>query len=176
VSLRDLYAQYSDTVQFLVIYIREAHPTDGWDIGSDVRTQDPCTIEERRAVAGECESALQHGIHTYVDEMHDPVMTAYAAWPERLYLVDEAGQIAYAGGLGPFGFDPAALQQAIETMLARRVPTPSALPKPRIYPRYPPSKKQRPNFFCIVRKHSLPIVMACRCPTLKSTLLTTGFG
>lgn len=118
-SLRDLYAQYSDKVQFLVIYIREAHPTDGWDIGSEVRTHDPRTMEERRAVAGECESALQHGIHTYVDEMDDPVMTAYAAWPERLYLVDMDGRVAYAGGLGPWGFKPDELQQAMDEVLSQ---------------------------------------------------------
>ena len=118
-SLRDLYAQYNEQIHFLVIYIREAHPTDGWDVGSAVRTHDPRTLDERRALAGQCEIALQHGIHTYVDELHDPVMTAYAAWPERLYLIDEAGKIAYAGGPGPWGFDPAALQQAIDTLLGQ---------------------------------------------------------
>jgi hypothetical protein len=30
VSLRDLYEQYSERVQFLVVYIHEAHPIDGW--------------------------------------------------------------------------------------------------------------------------------------------------
>ena len=47
-SLRSLYAAYNDRVQFLVIYIREAHPVDGWDIGSENRITDPQTIEERR--------------------------------------------------------------------------------------------------------------------------------
>jgi hypothetical protein len=117
VSLADLYARYSDSVQFLMIYIREAHPTDGWDVGSQYRTHDPVTIDERRRAANDCETALQHGIRTYVDEMHDPVMTAYAAWPERLYLVDTKGHIAYAGGLGPWGFKPAELKRAIEAML-----------------------------------------------------------
>ena len=62
VSLRDLYAQYNDHVQFLVIYIREAHPVDGWDVGSANRIYDPQTIEERRKVAGMCEVSLQYGI------------------------------------------------------------------------------------------------------------------
>ncbi|MBK5106702.1 MAG: hypothetical protein JJE12_01165 [Anaerolineales bacterium] len=48
---------------------------------------DPTTIEERRAVAGQCEESLQYGIRTYVDEMDDPVSKAYAAKPTRLYLV-----------------------------------------------------------------------------------------
>jgi hypothetical protein len=117
VSLRDLYAQYGDQVQFLVIYIREAHPLDGWDIGSENRIRDPQTIEERRQVAGQCEAALQYGIRTYVDEMDDQVMTAYAAWPERLYLIDMNGRVAYAGGRGPWGFRPAELKEAIDRLI-----------------------------------------------------------
>ena len=123
-SLRDLYAEYSDQVEFLLIYIREAHAMNGWDIGSEVRANDPKTMEERRALAGECELAMQYGITTYVDEMDDPVMTAYAAWPERLYLVNTDGTVAYAGGLGPSGFKPAELNEAIERGLCRQVTRP----------------------------------------------------
>ena len=53
-------------------------------------------------------------IRTYVDDIDDAVMTAYAAWPERLYLVDVTGHIAYASGLGPWGFIPAELKEAID--------------------------------------------------------------
>ena len=117
VSLRDLYEQYGDRVQFLVIYIREAHPVDGWDMGRGPRLRDPQSIEERRAVAGQCEAAMQYGIRTYVDEMDDGVMEAYAAWPERLYLIGADGHVAYAGGRGPFGFEPAELKEAIDELL-----------------------------------------------------------
>jgi len=79
---------------------------------------DPKTIEERRAVAGQCEMALQYGIPTYVDEMDDAVNEAYAAWPTRLYLIGMDGRVVYAGGLGPFGFKPAELGAAIEEYLA----------------------------------------------------------
>ncbi len=114
-SLRDLYERYSDEVQFLIIYIREAHPQDGWAMPTDYTPDidDPTTIEDRRTVAGECADAMAHGIKTYVDEMHDPVMTAYVAQPERLFLVGVDGRIAYQGGKGPFDFHPAELEQAI---------------------------------------------------------------
>ncbi len=116
-----------------MIYIREAHPVDGWWLGkgpiglalklsrSKAATDvyDPQTIEERRAVAGRCEAALQYGIRTYVDDMDDAVNEAYAAHPTRLYLVGLDGRIVYAGGLGPFGFKPAELGAAIEQYLAR---------------------------------------------------------
>ena len=131
-SLHDLYAQYHERVQFLMVYIREAHPVDGWWLGaglpglmlklsrsrSATGVYDPKSIEERRALAGQCERALQHGIRTYVDEMDDAVNKAYAAHPTRLYLVGMDGRVVYAGGLGPFGFKPAELGAAIEEALA----------------------------------------------------------
>jgi hypothetical protein len=117
VSLRDLYDRYSERVQFLMVYIAEAHPTDGWYMGShDIRTHR--TLDERREVAGQCELALQYGIPTLVDEMDDAVMTRWAAHPDRLYLVGKDGRIAYAGGRGPWGFKPAELKAAIDTALS----------------------------------------------------------
>jgi hypothetical protein len=131
VSLHDLYQQYHDRVQFIVIYIREAHPVDGWWLGGGVfglvmkvqrskaatDVYDPKTMEERRQVAARCESALQYGIPTLVDEIDDPVNRAYAAIPTRLYLVGTDGRVVYAGGLGPFGFKPQELKVAIERLL-----------------------------------------------------------
>jgi hypothetical protein len=99
-----------------VIYIREAHPDDGWS-GKPVGIDDPKTIEERRGVAERCEVAMQYGIPTYVDEMADGVMTAYAAWPERLYLIGEDGIVAYVGERGPWGFKPPDLKVAIDSLL-----------------------------------------------------------
>jgi len=60
---------------------------------------------------------MKSGIRTYVDEKHDPVTIAYAAWPERLYLVDKIGKIAYVGGEDPFGFKPSGLKEAIAKLL-----------------------------------------------------------
>jgi len=133
VSLHDLYQTYNKQVQFIKVYIREAHPVDGWWFGKGFMNTllrlskskvswniyDPKTIEERRAAAGDCEESLQYGIKTYVDEMDDRVNKAYAAWPTRLYLINKEGIVVYAGGLGPFGFKPAALKQAIRSYLGK---------------------------------------------------------
>ena len=115
-SLRDIYARYSDDIQILMIYIREAHPADGFSPSSHGITQHR-TIKERREVAGMCELTLQYGIPTLVDEMDDEVMKAYAALPDRLYLVGKDGRIAYASGRGPFGFKPTELSEAIDREL-----------------------------------------------------------
>jgi hypothetical protein len=118
VSLRNLYEQYNDTVQFLMIYIREAHPTDGWYVGKHA-IRNHRSLEERREVAAKCETALRYGIPTLVDEMDEAVMTAYAAYPDRLYLVDVDGRVAYAGARGPWGFRPVMFKKAIDALLAR---------------------------------------------------------
>lgn len=78
---------------------------------------DPQTIEERRQVAGACETSLSYGVRTYVDEMDDAVNEAYAGWPTRLYLIDIDGVIIYAAGLGPYDFHPQKLGKAIANYL-----------------------------------------------------------
>ena len=115
-----------------MVYLREAHPVDGWWLGAGLAGKvirkftgaatdiyDPKTMEERRAVAQNCDTALQYGIRTYVDTMDDAVNKAYAAWPTRLYLVGKDGKVAYGGGLGPWDFRPAVLGKAIETYLSK---------------------------------------------------------
>ena len=90
---------------FLPIYIREAHPTDGWWLGGGVMgavatrvmpqaaydVAQPTTLDERRGVARSCEASLKYGVRTWVDGMDDAVNEAYAAWPTRLYLLDPTG-------------------------------------------------------------------------------------
>jgi len=127
VSLDKIYQEFNQEVKFIKIYIREAHPVDGWWFGKGFMNTllklsrskvswsvyDPKTIQERRETAADCQNSLQYGVKTYVDEMDDEVNKTYAAWPTRLYLVDKSGEVVYAGGLGPFGFKPAALRAAI---------------------------------------------------------------
>jgi len=131
VSLNAIYQEYHDQFQFIKIYIREAHPVDGWWFGKgfvkypmrifspkvSLNIYDPTTIEERRAAAGSCAESLKYGVKTYVDEMDDKVNKDYAGWPTRLYLIDKKGIVVYAGGLGPFGFKPGELKQAIRKFL-----------------------------------------------------------
>ena len=131
-SLSKLYKEYSNQVQFLMIYIREAHPKDGWWFGEgpiatriakrtspdvSLDTYEPKTFKERQGVAATCQTALKYGIPTYVDGIDDAVNKAYAAWPTRLYLVGLDGRVVYAGGLGPRGFSPEELKNTIDTYL-----------------------------------------------------------
>ena len=101
-----------------MIYIREAHPIDGsWPGTKEV--EDPISDEERQQVASDFVKELGLTMPVLLDRIDDKVNRAYAGWPDRLYLVNKAGKIAYAGGPGPSGFKPDELRQAIQQELGQ---------------------------------------------------------
>ena len=66
----------------------------------------PKTLEQRVAIASDFVERFDYQLPMVVDPMENPAEEAYAGWPERLYVIDEAGLVAYKGKKGPFGFDP----------------------------------------------------------------------
>jgi hypothetical protein len=72
-------------------------------------------------VAARCSAALEISMPLLVDGIDGEVDEAYAAFPDRLYVIDSRGRVAYKGGRGPFGFDPRELETAlILTLLEER--------------------------------------------------------
>ena len=57
-ELEDLYERHGAEVAFFIVYIREAHPEDGWVLMDNRRAgialADPATAEERAEVAATC--------------------------------------------------------------------------------------------------------------------------
>jgi myo-inositol-hexaphosphate 3-phosphohydrolase len=109
-------------VHFLAVYIREAHPEDGWIIAENRRSglsvRDPATDEERRDVASTCAVNLKLDMPMVFDHVDNAVASAYGGWPDRLYLIRSDGRIAFQGGEGPFGLKPDELERALERELA----------------------------------------------------------
>jgi hypothetical protein len=117
-----LAERHGARVHFLVVYVREAHPEDGWILPENRRSRlsvrEPRTPEERRLVASTCATNLHMRIPMVVDGTDNAVASTYGGWPDRLYLIRRDGRIAYQGGEGPFGFKPEFLEHAIERELA----------------------------------------------------------
>lgn len=122
-SLHELWQRYGDRVAFAVVYIREAHPEDGWvatpNREEGIRIDDPASDDERRAAAATCALRLRIRMPVLIDPIDDRLARAYGALPDRLYLVGRGGTIAFQGEPGPFGFRPADLEAAIEAELSR---------------------------------------------------------
>jgi len=76
-----------------------------------ILVKQPKTETERKAVAQTCGAKLKLDIPMLIDGLDNAVGEAYAGWPDRLYVVDEKGLIAYKGGPGPGGFKPEEVDQ-----------------------------------------------------------------
>ena len=116
-ALHELWEAWREKVTFVVVYIREAHPEEGWVVtpnrAEGILVNDPTNTDERVEVAAACAINLEIRIPVLVDEVDDEIAQAYGALPDRLYLIDQNGTVAYQGEPGPWGFDPAGLESAI---------------------------------------------------------------
>ncbi len=118
--------RYAEQVQFLAVYVREAHPTDGWQMQSNDRVgisfRQPTSRDERLGVAEKCCQSLAISMPLLVDDLNDRVGHAYSGMPDRLYIIDRAGRVAYKGGRGPFGFKPGEMEQSLVMTLLDQEP------------------------------------------------------
>lgn len=126
-NIEKLYRRYSDRANFVMVYVREAHPIDGWQMESNdtvgVHLPQPKTYAERVSVAQTCGERLALGLPMLVDTMDDSVGARYSGMPSRLYLIDTDGKVAYKSARGPFGFKPAELEHSLLLMLQQDTKT-----------------------------------------------------
>jgi len=117
-----IYEDYKDHADFLTIYIREAHPLDEWRMKSNEKDRDdvcyvqPKTLQQRVAIANDFSKRFNYPLPFGIDEMTNDANDAFAAWPERLYILDESGRVSYKGGNGPFKYAP----KEVRAWLAQR--------------------------------------------------------
>ena len=128
-----VYKKYKKDIEFMMIYVREAHPTDKWwlaetkfmrllmEWSNPYPTYDlmePETIEERREAALACQAKLLEDMPVFVDNLDNKVDLAYVAWPTRIFFIDEEGKVRYESGLGPYGMKPEDLEIEIAKYLS----------------------------------------------------------
>ena len=105
------------------MYVQEAHPSDGWqmpiNVEENVIYRQHQSYDEREETAAACSLGLDIKLPMLIEEMDDAVDYGYGAAPERLYLIDTDGLVAYHGGAGPHFFNVDEWEQAIEACLAK---------------------------------------------------------
>lgn len=106
--LRKNFAQVAD---FVTIYIAEAHPAErghfrvggeGGNFDIDTHANMADRLRAAETLLNEAGESLA-GCPILVDLMDDRAQTAYAALPERLYVIMD-NRVVYQGGLGPFDY------------------------------------------------------------------------
>ncbi len=104
----------------------EAHALDAWqdeDNQKDkISVASPRTLAERCAVEGTCATKLALRIPAVIDDLQNSTEEAYTAWPDRLYVIDREGRVAFKSRPGPFGFKPADMEAALRRVLSTSPP------------------------------------------------------
>jgi hypothetical protein len=120
-NIEKLYRRYKDRATFVMVYVREAHPTDGWRMDSNdrvgVATAQPQTYDERAEIARTCGRLLSLGFPMLVDTIDDLAGNRYSGMPGRLYVIDRQGKVAFKSGRGPYLFKPAELEHSLILLL-----------------------------------------------------------
>lgn len=120
-EVENVQQRFGDQANFLMVYVREAHPEDGWKMESNTRAKvsvkQPTTFAERVLVCEQFRERLKPTIPVVVDQVPDLVGHLYSGMPARMYVIDVAGKIAYKSGRGPFGFRVGEMEQALAMAL-----------------------------------------------------------
>ena len=118
-----MYKKYKKDADFFVVYIKEAHPVDGWRTrGNDregIKVKDPKTDEAREEVASECAKSLKLSMPFLIDNMKNQAQQDWAGWPDRLYIVGKDGKVYYKGGPGPRGFKASECEEKLKKLLKK---------------------------------------------------------
>jgi hypothetical protein len=73
----------------------------------------PRNQEERASIAGICVRKLGIEFPAVLDQFGNSTERDYTGWPDRIYLIDASGRVAYKSKPGPFGFKPEELARAL---------------------------------------------------------------
>jgi hypothetical protein len=110
-------------VAFYAVYIEEAHPSDIWQMRSNVNEgvvfRNPRSDAERYTVAESCVRKLGIRFPALIDGIENTVERQYTGWPDRLYLIGRDGRVVFKSAPGPFGFHPEGLEAALRGLRAR---------------------------------------------------------
>jgi hypothetical protein len=116
-DLESIYRRNKADAGFVMVYVREAHPSDGWKMEQNERlgvsVKQPTSLVERTKVAGQFCTKLKPTMPVLVDDVDDRVGNLYSGMPGRLYVIDANGKVAYKSGRGPFGFKAGEMEQAL---------------------------------------------------------------
>lgn len=101
----------------------EAHPSDVWQTQSNLKDKvvfaSPKDFGERSEVAGSCVRKLGIKFPAVIDGFDNATESAYTGWPDRIYLIDQNGRVAYKSKPGPFGFKPDLLESALKKLTGK---------------------------------------------------------
>lgn len=126
IELAQSFHQINAPVDFIIIYIKEAHAADAWKfdgpqysfIKNHQDIQD--RIEAIKIMIEMAKITRDHRIDVYSDTMDDHTNHLFRGWPERLYVLHD-DKVMYQGQNGPTGYSIPTLEYFLHQNVSRRV-------------------------------------------------------
>lgn len=114
--MNSLQEEFAGKVDFLGVYISEAHAQDEWPLGTKYCFNQPKTIDDRLRIANDFVNDFGFKIPMLADSMKNEFDTRFASWPERFYIVQN-GKLALVGEpTNEFGFDREIIRDFLRTL------------------------------------------------------------
>ncbi|XDA78722.1 hypothetical protein R6Z07F_008810 [Ovis aries] len=120
-----LVEEFSSVADFLLVYIDEAHPSDGWAVAGDsslfFEVKKHRNQEDRCAAAQQLleRFSLPPQCRVVADRMDNNANVAYGVAFERVCIVQRQ-KIAYLGGKGPFFYNLQEVRRWLEKNFSKR--------------------------------------------------------
>lgn len=113
-EIAQIFARFRSKVDFLAIYIDEAHPIGGWEAPDQpYKIHDAATLEERALTGDKFFKLVEMPGDLAVDLIASPIRCQFDCWPARLCVLVE-GQVVYMQKQGPLGYKPQCLTKFLE--------------------------------------------------------------
>ncbi|CAM9912870.1 unnamed protein product [Lampetra planeri] len=112
---------FSHAADFLLVYVEEAHPSDGWAVPGALQVRTHRDMSERAAAAHDLARRYPLGAcRLAADSMAGEANAAFGASFGRACVLSE-GRVAYLSGKGPFLYSMPELRRWLCSKMARGV-------------------------------------------------------
>lgn len=110
-----LVSNWGSHVDFVTVYITEAHARNEWPTGSKVSFCDqPTTTEERLTLAKSLVESKQVSVPMLVDTLDNTFESTFCPWPVRFYVL-HGGRVAFKAQPTGYGYDFAEMSRYLES-------------------------------------------------------------
>jgi Spy/CpxP family protein refolding chaperone/peroxiredoxin len=113
-AMEKLRSDYSTRAQFFIVYTREAHAKDEWEVARnkdlEIVAEQPRSMDERVTLAKKSRDELKLTTPIVVDSMGNDTAIAYGAGPNSAVVINRDGVIVARQQW----FDPSGLRRAID--------------------------------------------------------------
>jgi len=105
-GMNDLYDDYAEDVQFLFVYVREAHPGE--------RMPAHRSIDDKRHAASHFGEEEEIEMPILIDELDGHVHRKYGKMPNSTYVIDKTGRVAFRS----LWTKPSVIEEALDELLS----------------------------------------------------------